>query len=213
MSTLKVVQSEIHTACQKAQRNLQSVQWIAVSKNRSIEAIEALYQEGQRHFGENYAIEFAEKRKALQERCPEICWHYIGQIQSNKINLIAQADYIHSLCNLKHAEALSIQATKAIRVFIQVKLNPEEHRGGLVPAELDSFMESLKSHKQLMVEGLMTILPLQPEMPASYWFQTMKALTRPDTPGLSMGMSEDFREAIAHGATWLRIGRAIFEGL
>jgi pyridoxal phosphate enzyme (YggS family) len=184
---------------------------LAVSKGQPIEKIKALYATGQRDFGENYAEEFISKREALKTDCPEIKWHFIGQIQSNKIKLIAQADYIHSLSSLKHAKLLAEQTPHhPLPVFIQINLSGEPHRGGIVPSELPEFVTALSPIPKLKLIGLMTVLPINTQKPASFWFAQMQALRHPDYPELSMGMSDDYKEAIQYGTTWIRLGTALF---
>lgn len=184
---------------------------LAVSKGQPIEKIKALYATGQRDFGENYAEEFIAKRDALKTACPEIRWHFIGQIQSNKIKLIAQADTIHSLASLKHAKLLSEQTPhKQLPVFIQINLSSEPHRGGILPSELPEFVKALSKIPKLKLIGLMTILPIDTNQPPGYWFAQMQALQNPAYPELSMGMSDDHEEAIKYGATWIRLGTALF---
>lgn len=184
---------------------------LAVSKGQSLEKIKALYAEGQRDFGENYAEELAQKQEALKTDCPDIKWHFIGQIQSNKIKLIAQSNYIHSLSSLKHAKLLAEQTPHEILpVFIQVNLSDEAHRGGVLISELPNLVKSIQALPKLKLMGLMAILPINTDKPASYWFAKMQALQHPDYPELSMGMSADYEEAITYGATWIRLGTALF---
>lgn len=184
---------------------------LAVSKGQPLEKIKALYAKGQRDFGENYAEEFITKKEALKTDCPDIRWHFIGQIQSNKIKLIAQADYIHSLASLKHAGLLAEQTSHSqLPVFIQINLSGEPHRGGILPSELPEFVKALSSIPRLKLIGLMTVLPIHTNHPPSYWFAQMQALKHPDYPELSMGMSDDYQEAIKYGATWIRLGSALF---
>lgn len=183
---------------------------LAVSKGRSLERIRALYAQGQRDFGENYAEELAQKQEALKTDCPGIKWHFIGQIQSNKIKLIAKADYVHSLASFKHAKLLAENTPHEILpVFIQVNLSGESHRGGVLVSELPELVKSIQTLPKLQLIGLMTILPINTKHPPSYWFAQMQALKHPDYPELSMGMSADYEQAIAHGATWIRLGRAL----
>lgn len=203
-------EAKLVLACQKASRTRDSVHLLAVSKNRSIQEIKALYAQGQRDFGENYAAEFHAKKEQLLTDCPNIRWHYIGQIQSNKMAMIAQADYVHSLASLKHAELLANLATKPITVFIQINLSGEIHRGGITPAELPNFIDRLIQFDRLKLAGLMAILPIHTPYSSSHWFKSVQDLKQDQYPELSMGMSEDFEEAIAYGATWIRIGRALF---
>ena len=186
------------------------VHLLAVSKGRSLEQIKALYDSGQRDFGENYAEEFKYKQEALKTSCPEIKWHFIGQIQSNKIKIISQAHYVHSLSSLKHAQLLALHSSQnPLQVFIQVNLSRETHRGGVFPEEIANFAKAISVIPKLKLIGLMTILPLQGD--PNNWFAQMQALQNPNYPELSMGMSDDYQVAIAHGATWIRLGRALFD--
>ena len=188
---------------------LSSCKLLAVSKGRSLEQIIALYNSGQRDFGENYAEEFKSKQEALKTSCPEIKWHFIGQIQSNKIKIISQAHYVHSLSKLKHAQLLAEHtAHNLLQVFIQVNLSRESHRGGVVPEEISNLAESILKIPKLKLIGLMAILPLQGD--PNHWFAQMQALQQPNYPELSMGMSDDYQVAIQHGATWVRLGKALF---
>lgn len=184
-------------------------QLLAVSKGQPISMIQALYDLGQRDFGENYAEEFKLKQDTLRLCCPQIRWHFIGQIQSNKIKIISQAHYIHSLSSLKHAKLL-VEHTPHDRllVFIQVNLSQEKHRGGVFPKEISNLAEAILELPKLKLLGLMAILPLQGER--KNWFAQMQALQNPNYPELSMGMSDDYPEAIQYGATWIRLGSALF---
>lgn len=184
---------------------------LAVSKGQSLEKIKVLYAQGQRDFGENYAEELAQKQKALKADCPDIKWHFIGRIQSNKTKLIAQANYVHSLASLKHADLLAQQTPhEFLPVFIQLNLSGEAHRSGVLVSELSGLARSVQTIPKLKLIGLMAILPLNTGKPDSYWFAQMQALKNPEYPELSMGMSDDYKEAINFGATWIRLGTAIF---
>lgn len=185
------------------------VHLLAVSKGQDSEKIKALYDLGQRNFGENYAEEFKTKQEALKISCPEIHWHFIGQIQSNKIKIISQAHYVHSLSDLRHAQLLAQHTPHAeLLVFIQVNLAREKHRGGVFPEQIADLANAILDIPKLKLIGLMTILPLHGE--SKHWFRQMQTLQNPSYPELSMGMSGDYQEAIAHGATWIRLGTALF---
>ncbi|MES2503465.1 MAG: YggS family pyridoxal phosphate-dependent enzyme [Myxococcota bacterium] len=208
---LERIIEQIKAACQKSQRSLTSVKLLAVSKNQPIQKIEALYTLGQRDFGENYAEELDAKLHILKERLKDIRWHFIGQIQSNKIRLIAQADMVHSLANLKHAELLAKHTPHSrLPVLLQVNLSGEPHRGGVPVSQLAQMADAIASIPRLDLKGFMAILPLGTPHPPAYWFAQMQALQTSQWPELSMGMSEDYEEAIMHGATWVRIGSALF---
>ncbi len=202
---------------------------LAVSKGQPISKIEALYAQGQRDFGENYASEMVRKMDALAETCPDIRWHFIGQIQSNKIKQIARANIIQSVSKIRQIDVL-VNATphEQLGIFIQVNLSPrptsrgpgwipgqarddkavfqDDKRGGALPEEIPAFKEAILKQPKLKLMGLMTITPLE----RGDWFKVMKSLRLPDYPELSMGMSDDYEEAIKHGATWVRLGTALF---
>lgn len=209
---LDALNQEIEDACLKYGRKKSEVNLIAVSKGHEISVIKEFYHLGVRDFGENYAQEFSAKLHDSEQQGLKIKWHYIGVIQSNKINLVAKADVVHSLSSIRHAELLDQAANKNIQCFLQVDLKGD--RNGFSPSEVLSFLAKPWAYKNLEFCGLMTILP-QDEQPASFWFQHMAELkktllkTWPKVE-LSMGMSADFIEAIAHGANYIRIGTRIF---
>ncbi|MEI6806589.1 MAG: YggS family pyridoxal phosphate-dependent enzyme [Myxococcaceae bacterium] len=189
--------------------HIPGIRLLAVSKGQPLEKIQALYEFGQRDFGENYAEEFKLKQEALNSVCPEIRWHFIGQIQSNKIKTIAQAHFVHSLSTLKHAKLLAEHTLhENLPVFIQVNLSREKNRGGALPEEIPSLAKAISEIPKLKLMGLMAILPLQGDRKT--WFAQMQALQNPAYPELSMGMSDDYQEAIQYGATWIRLGSALF---
>ena len=184
---------------------------LAVSKGRSVQAIRTLYSKGYRDFGENKAVEFKDK-KALLSDLKEIRWHFIGQIQSNKIKIIAQADVVQSLSTLKQAQLLAKHTLKEqLPVFIQVNLNRDTNRGGCFPENIPSLAQAIGQIPKLKLLGLMTILPLNTPHPPAHWFENMRQLSKPEYPELSMGMTEDYQEAILYGTTWVRLGRALFD--
>ncbi len=180
---------------------------LAVSKGQPLSKIEALYNQGQRDFGENYASEMIRKMDALAEKCPDIRWHFIGQIQSNKIKQIARANVIQSISKIKQIDAIAQGTFHAkLGVFIQVNLDRDPTRGGALPEEIPALKEAILKQPKLKLMGLMTITPLE----RGDWFKVMKSLQLSDYPELSMGMSDDYEEAIKHGATWVRLGTALF---
>jgi pyridoxal phosphate enzyme (YggS family) len=184
---------------------------LAVSKGQPLHKIEALYAQGQRDFGENYAGEMIRKMDALANKCPEIHWHFIGQIQTNKIEQIARANIVQSVSKIKQIDRLS-KAThhEKLGVFIQVNLDKDPARGGALPEEIPALQEAILKQPNLKLMGLMAITPIVSETSHTDWFKVMKNLQLPDYPELSMGMSDDYEEAIKHGATWVRLGTALF---
>jgi pyridoxal phosphate enzyme (YggS family) len=187
-------------------------QLIAVSKFQPVEAIEAAIKAGQVDFGENHVQEMKAKWPALKKLYPQVRLHFIGHLQTNKAEeVVALADVIHSLDRPKLADALAKAFHKQGRqlpCYIQVNIGEEPQKGGVAPAELDSFLAYCGTTCNLPVEGLMCIPP-EGESPAPY-FALMHQLGKRYQLKLSMGMSGDFEEAIAFGADWVRVGTAIF---
>ena len=151
------ISSKIEAACHQAQRSEEEIRLIAVSKLQSIDVINEAYALGINNFGENYAQELAEKSSA----CPkDIIWHFIGPIQSNKVSLIAKhANWVHSIDREKVArklnDALETEGKK-IHALVQVNIDREEYKSGLVTAEAVDFTNELIDHNpKLILEGLM----------------------------------------------------------
>jgi pyridoxal phosphate enzyme (YggS family) len=195
-----------------------SVELLAVSKTRSAEEIHALYQLGQRRFGENYLQEAEAKIKQLRDL--PLSWHFIGRIQSNKTRPIAEHfDWVHSLASLKHARRLSEQRPAnlpPLNICLQVNASGESSKDGHSPEELTQLLADYCRLPNLRIRGLMTIpAPAEGEdqrQPLQLLRQLRDRLASPEHPleTLSMGMSNDLEAAIAEGATIVRIGTAIF---
>lgn len=199
----------------KQQLNQQS-RLIAVSKTKPAASVALAYQAGQRAFGENYVQELVSKATELQQ-LDGIEWHFIGPIQSNKTKDIAQyADWVHSVERLKIAERLSAQRPldKApLQVLLQVNISGEESKSGIKPDELLQLADAVAQLPQLQLKGLMAI----PEPgKGAQAFEQMQKLSlqleqqHPDAKELSMGMSDDWQEALRFGSTMIRLGTAIF---
>ncbi len=216
---LLAVKSRLHDACLTAGRDPATVHLIAVSKTFPAEAIEPLYAAGQRHFGENYAQEFREKGESFAAAGVEdITWHFIGRIQSNKIrHIAAHAAYVHAVEKLSHAQALAKHAPRPIKVLVSVNIGKEASKGGVMPEEALSQCQVFDQLDNIEVCGLMCMPPANPDPEASAPFfaqmAELAAAGRERGIGLtelSMGMSNDFHVAVRHGATWVRVGSAIF---
>lgn len=211
------VQQRVVAACVKHGRNPASVGLIAVSKTFPASAIAAAYDAGQRHFGESYAQELRDKGPAL---AADIRWHYIGRLQSNKAKYIAPyAHRVHSITSVGHAEALASRATSRLAVLVHVNLANEPTKDGVSTVETLNLCASITALPNIELVGLMALPPFTPDPADSApWFAELAALAaRGRAIGLplhelSMGMSHDFEVAIAHGATWVRVGTAIFGG-
>ena len=209
---LTAIRTRMNAAAKLARRPGEDIHLIAVSKTRSAEDIAPLILEGQLLFGENRVQEAASKWPALKERHPEVELHLIGQLQSNKAEeAVALFDVIHSVDRLSLVTALGKAMEKlgrAVPCFIQVNIGAEEQKGGCAVAELPDLLKAAQD-AGLPVAGLMCIPPADVE--AAPFFALLAELSaRHGLAQLSMGMSDDFETAIMLGATYIRVGTALF---
>jgi pyridoxal phosphate enzyme (YggS family) len=210
---LDAVLRAIRRAERQAGRADGSVELVAVSKTFAATDIEPVLAAGQRAFGENRVQEAQGKWPALRTLHPGVELHLVGPLQSNKAaDAVALFDVVHSVDRPKIARALAqeIEAqNRRLKVFVQINVGEEEQKAGVAPAETDGFVRQCQDEFGLDVAGLMCIPPVD-EPPAPYFALLEKLATRNGLTGLSMGMSADFAEAIAMGATHVRVGSAIF---
>ena len=186
---------------------------VAVSKTFPMTDILPLINHGHIHFGENKIQEAVEKWTDIKNDFPHIQLHMSGKLQTNKVKyVIPLFDYIHSLDNLKLAEKISkeqIKYKKHIKIFIQVNIGQEPQKSGVQIDDLDNFYEICSLKLGLKVVGLMCLPP--DNMDASPYFTKIKFLKdKLNLKDLSIGMSNDYLEAIEHDSTFLRIGSKIF---
>ena len=196
--------------------NLKSHQrLIAVSKGHDLEKIIRLYDKGQRDFGENFLQELKEKKDLLP--C-DIRWHFLGNIQSNKIkDIVSCSDLIHSIGRNKILDKiLKLESNKKINILLQLKLGEEETKSGFSEKEIYKILSRDKSTNTI-IKGLMVIaeggipkekLKLQFSQ-AKNVFEKMKSMNK-DIEYLSMGMSNDYELALSYGSNMIRIGTSIF---
>lgn len=189
-----------------------SVQLIAVSKVQPLERVIAVLDQGHRLFGENYVQESQGKWPDLRARFADVSVHMIGPLQTNKAKVAVELfDAIHTLDRPSLADKLAKLAQargQCPDLFIQVNTGEEPQKAGILPADLDGFVTSCRG-MDLTPQGLMCIPP-DGEDPAPHFAMLAGMATRNGLTGLSMGMSSDFEVAIAHGATHIRVGSAIF---
>ncbi|ABS25572.1 YggS family pyridoxal phosphate-dependent enzyme [Anaeromyxobacter sp. Fw109-5] len=185
---------------------------VAVSKTQPAAAIREAYEAGQRDFGENYAQEWREKADALAD-LPELRWHFIGALQTNKVKYLAgRVAYVHTVDREELARELSrrfAQKGAVARVFVEVNTGGEASKAGCAPGEVPALAAAIRDLPSLELVGVMGIPP--PEDDPRPHFRALRALR--DALGvreLSMGMSGDWRVAVEEGATFVRIGSAIF---
>jgi pyridoxal phosphate enzyme (YggS family) len=212
------VRAGIAAACAAAGRATEEVTLVAVSKKHSPERIREAYAAGQRDFGENYAQELRDKARALSD-LPEIRWHFIGRIQSNKARYIVPlATRVHTVDSVPHALALAKRAREGpVPCLVEVNLSLEATKAGTTEGEALALCEALRTIEGIDLKGLMTMPPYvdDPEVVAPLFVQLADLAAEGRRRGLplhelSMGMTSDYPVAIRHGATWVRIGTAIF---
>ncbi len=210
------VAARIREAAQAVHRDAATVGLLAVSKTQPAAAIREAFAAGLRDFGENYLQEALDKQVDLDDL--PLIWHFIGPIQSNKTKAIAEHfDWVHSVDRLKIAQRLSDQRPATLpplNVCLQVNVSGEASKSGCTPQELGPLAEAVAAMPQLRLRGLMCI-PAPTEDPAEQRaaFARLRLLRDElalDLDTLSMGMSQDLEAAIAEGATWVRIGTALF---
>ena len=207
------LQQRIASACAGAGRSPDEVTLVAVSKTVQADAIEAAFNAGIRHFGESRVQEAKTKIEQLQRLKPDINWHMVGHLQTNKAKTAAVIfDIIHSVDSLKLAEALNNCSPRRLPILIQVNVSAEATKGGFMLSEVQETVKQMRGLPNLDIQGLMTIAPwVDNAEEVRPVFRHLRQLR--DALGLkhlSMGMSDDFEVAIEEGATLVRIGRAIF---
>ena len=216
----ELVFQQIADASQKANRNLDAVSVIAVTKYVDVQTAEALLPLGIHHIGENRVDKFLEKYQALKDY--PVTWHLIGTLQRRKVKeVIPYVDYFHALDSLKLAQEIQKRTDHVIKCFLQVNISGEESKHGFSKEELLELLPELAKLDQIEYVGLMTMAPFEADSDdLKEIFKDTQALQAeirekqiPNMPmtELSMGMSRDFKEAIQFGSTFVRIGTAFFK--
>ncbi|SFP67226.1 YggS family pyridoxal phosphate-dependent enzyme [Pseudomonas sp. NFPP28] len=210
------VSQRIRAAADAVQRDASSIHLLAVSKTKPAQAVREAYAAGMHDFGENYLQEAMGKQAELTDL--PLSWHFIGPIQSNKTRAIAENfAWVHSVDRLKIAQRLSEQRPAdlpPLNICIQVNVSGEASKSGCTPADLPALANAISALPRLKLRGLMAIPePTEERAAQDAAFATVRELQASlnlplDT--LSMGMSHDLESAIAQGATWVRIGTALF---
>ena len=207
-------------ATEEAHRPQNSVKIIAVTKYVDSSIAKDLLKTGIEHIGENRVDKFLEKYEALADL--KLTWHLIGSLQRRKVkDIINYLDYFHALDSVKLAAEIQKRAIKPIKCFLQVNVSKEESKHGFMVEDIHQAIETIKNYDKIELVGLMTMAPfgadkdqlmdifskthaLQKEL------QQLQITNMPFTE-LSMGMSGDYKEAIANGSTFVRIGTAFFK--
>lgn len=212
--------SAVELATQRAGRPSETVRVVAVTKYVDSSIAGQLVEIGVTDIGENRVDKFLEKQVALADK--NLTWHLIGTLQRRKVKeVINRVDYFHALDSVKLAEEINKRANHPIKCFLQVNISGEESKHGFSLLEVDQVIKEISHLEKIELVGLMTMAPFEAdEQELAGIFSTMKfvqeelasrQLPRMPFTELSMGMSGDFEQAIAHGATYVRIGSAFFE--
>lgn len=219
---LKTIQQKIEQAANDAGRDPSEITLVAVSKTKPVDDIYEAITAGHLHFGENRMKELEDKMAEVE--MPDVVWHFIGNLQTNKIKYIAdRVNWIHSVEKakyLKEIEKRAGQANRVVNALIQVNISDEKQKGGCKPEDLAGILESAQKYEHVKVRGLMGMATFvdDPEEVRSE-FKLLKELFDShqkynsgsvNLEHLSMGMTNDMEVAIEEGATMVRIGSAIF---
>ncbi|MDN7140483.1 YggS family pyridoxal phosphate-dependent enzyme [Pseudomonas sp. JQ170] len=213
---LSTLAARIRAAAQAAGREPSDIRLLAVSKTKPAAAVREAYAAGVRDVGENYLQEALNKQGELTDL--PLTWHFIGPIQSNKTRAIAEHfDWVHSVDRLKIAQRLSEQRPDGLaplNICLQVNVSGEASKSGCTPDELPALARAIVALPRLRLRGLMAIPePTDDRAAQEAAFAQVRQLQASLDLGLdtlSMGMSHDLEAAIAQGATWVRIGTALF---
>ncbi len=214
---LSAIKAELHS----------EAKLLIVSKNRSAEEVRAYYELGHRDFGENKVQELEEKASQLRGACPEIRWHMIGHLQSNKINHLFRVPNLHAIHSVHDRHLLDKllaareKLSHPVKLFLQVNTSKEAEKSGFETySDLEMAAESLKGGGKLELAGLMTMGTLRTEefdAEAARCFQDLnvyKAKLQSEL-GLrletSMGMSQDYKIALREKSNWIRLGTSMFQ--
>ena len=214
---LQQVRLRIERACRRAGRSAEQVHLVAVGKRHPAWRLRVAWELGVRDFGENYVQELRAKQQALRD-LSSIRWHLVGRLQRNKAKYVARLGcVVHSLDSVALAWELGKRARTAavgpLPVFVQVNLSGEPQKAGCRPEELEDVLQAVAAQPSLRARGLM-VLPADPEgdpeRSRPYFRKLRELAERHGLRELSMGMSVDLEVAIEEGATWVRVGTALF---
>ena len=213
VNNLLSIQNELKIKIKKLNFENYKPNIVAVSKTFRIKDILPLINHGHLHFGENKVQESIEKWTSIKSDFKDIKLHMIGKLQTNKVKYVVPLfDYIHSVDSLKLAEKISqqqVKSNKIMKLFIQINIGNENQKNGILIDQLDKFYNQCTNDLGLNVIGLMCLPPNDNK--SQIYFSKMKELvTKLKLKDISMGMSNDYLEAVNYQSTYLRIGSKIF---
>lgn len=194
-----------------------NVEVVAATKYVDTNDMRILLNNGINNFGENRVDSFLDKYEQLKDK-KEIVWHFIGHLQRNKAKeVINKIDYLHSLDSVELAKIIDKNRITPLKTFIEVSINLEENKNGVTYYELESFINNIKEYKNIEIVGLMMMAKKDTDNPYEEFLKLtllkkeMEEKCHIIIPYLSMGMSDDYKEAIKAGATHVRLGRILFK--
>lgn len=213
ISPLQKIRNDILTVANKKGISSSDLQLLAVTKNRSTQDIENLLAQDQRLFGENRIQEAFKKWPELKNKYPGIELHFIGHLQTNKAKEAVELfDVVESLDNFKLVERLCLEEqkqAKQLKYLIEINIGREPQKSGIWPEDFNNFYTQLIKNYPLNIAGIMCIPPA--DLNPNRFFKQMQEIAHSyDFKTISMGMSDDYKTALQHGATIIRIGRALF---
>ncbi len=218
---LAQVRARIEAAAAASGRAVTDVKLLAVSKTQPAAAVREAYAAGQRDFGENYVQELEQKAAELRD-LPDLNWHLIGHLQRNKARFVAPlVQLLHTVDSVELARELAKRREASARpgpleVLVEVSIAGEAQKHGVAASELGALLDAIDALPPLRLRGLMCVPPLTENAADSRpFFERLAELARAHggparLPELSMGMTHDLEHAILAGATWVRVGTAIF---
>ncbi|TVR14293.1 MAG: YggS family pyridoxal phosphate-dependent enzyme [Balneolaceae bacterium] len=222
LENLDAIKNRIRSACDRSGRNPEEITLVAVSKTKPDEDVVQLLKAGQVHFGENRAKALEDRMSSINDEA--VHWHFIGNLQTNKIKYMAHRvnwiQSIHKKKALKEVEKRAGEENRVIDVLIQVNISSEDQKSGCDPKELESILKYAQNLKHTRVQGLMGMATFTDDLEqVRPEFKLLRSLRDEylhlnggavDLKHLSMGMTNDLEVAIEEGATMVRVGTAIF---
>ena len=222
LDNLKRVNERINSAAQRSGRDVREISLVVVSKTWLTDVVQHVIDAGIKDLGENKIQEAIPKIEYFEKGSPDLTWHMVGHLQSNKAKLAAMKfSLIQSVDSLKLAGKMSnaaVQLGKTVDFLIEVNISGETSKFGIQPDELPRFVDEIQEMPNIHCRGIMTIGPLTTDIHrirqsfAAMWeyFRNIQDRKYPGFDILSMGMTDDYEIAIEEGSTMLRLGRAIF---
>lgn len=201
--------------------NFPEAHLIAVTKYVDADMTRAVLKEGIRNLGENRPDNFLAKKASVKDEFPDIKWHFIGHLQTRQVKkVIDEIDFLHSLDRPSLADEIQKKASSAVACFMQVNVSGEESKGGFEPEQVLDQVRAWVEYDKLEILGLMTMAPIDASEDQLHQYfehlweiqKSVQALGQRNAPcgELSMGMSNDYQIALEEGATYIRLGSAIF---